>query len=735
MNIAQQFNVFNAESRRPAERAFGDPLPSMPSAGSESSLQCDRVLPEHSPLEEAQALIGSGFRFQIKERSFFSGTSWKEADAVHVVEKIDEGSADALRVSIADYAPLPVKSLEDLQELFCLHGPGSPAKLKDAPLAQDLRTLSANGISFEGTMQQGEGKCAIGPYGAYNFLTNDPQGIKALNARGALGDLSIKSTEDLSLLAYYTGASCSSPPDIQAADRVKALLQKGYAAGTDPIEAYRALTTGTPITVYFQGIPLAEATRESVPLESLDRIRTRILTLQESKSPVLSATLPLFSQAPRDRSPELRWDLADALAATGKKNLEPLYREALGAMDEESDTRRIIELAQCAAEHVASDPAAAFRLLHNGELTGPEEQKRFLQFLTIVKDPKIALQAVKAVGTEPDEAFGEALARLTQLLDTHPLYLNIVVTNNLKPTPLSDRLLHFDLAMNLANLSGSDCASKTVPAVLKLLAEDGPEALKPLAEQSANIRTLYEIAFDPAMKKGERLRMLSSIEEWKGEHLEHMLKNLAPLNAGDRQRYILMNGAVRFENFDSTLSQKLGSLNKGGATVIVQRDRAEGYLPTLDELRETCREIAQDAAIPFEYIYDGCYARAHVICDTLRKKGMNRSKLFVNGNLAARNQYQNVSWGWHVAPVVFVYRGLDEPPAPYVLDPSFSPEPLTPEDWLACFWRSGNITVTLTSEHKYMDYDSQSGDFENNLASARQTLAGHAQALKQLKGA
>jgi uncharacterized Zn-binding protein involved in type VI secretion len=97
------------------------------------------------------------------------------------------------------------------------------------------------------------------------------------------------------------------------------------------------------------------------------------------------------------------------------------------------------------------------------------------------------------------------------------------------------------------------------------------------------------------------------------------------------------------------------------------------------------RYMAQQQDVPFEFAPDGCYGRADVMKEIMRKQfGMELGeveKIFVAGDLRA-TALAGGSWGWHVAPSV---AGVDALGAPvrYVIDPSLhAGGALTAAEWI-----------------------------------------------------
>jgi len=88
--------------------------------------------------------------------------------------------------------------------------------------------------------------------------------------------------------------------------------------------------------------------------------------------------------------------------------------------------------------------------------------------------------------------------------------------------------------------------------------------------------------------------------------------------------------------------------------------------------------------IDFNFIQDGCYARAHALSERLRQRGIFTAKVFASGfsgaNYTYRGQIRTYSWKYHVAPVVYVREGHQL--RMMVLDPTLFNQTASVGDWL-----------------------------------------------------
>jgi hypothetical protein len=99
----------------------------------------------------------------------------------------------------------------------------------------------------------------------------------------------------------------------------------------------------------------------------------------------------------------------------------------------------------------------------------------------------------------------------------------------------------------------------------------------------------------------------------------------------------------------------------------------------------------EQPCIPFEYVRDGCFARAHKMRRIIESKyGYCSEKVFSYGNLDVKADKWGgccVGWVYHVAPIIRV--NSIGGPLCYVIDPGMFNEPVLLSVWLAA---QGNTT-------------------------------------------
>lgn len=129
-------------------------------------------------------------------------------------------------------------------------------------------------------------------------------------------------------------------------------------------------------------------------------------------------------------------------------------------------------------------------------------------------------------------------------------------------------------------------------------------------------------------------------------------------------------------------------------------DNINGRLATEAELTSMIESFKDESGIPFGYIKDGCYARAHLMDESFRQHDINFAKMFVRGDLSAENEHMEARWWYHVAPLTFVDDGEGNPD-PRIIDPGFSDKPLTLKQWVEAMNQGPSIQVDLVDPEQY----------------------------------
>lgn len=114
------------------------------------------------------------------------------------------------------------------------------------------------------------------------------------------------------------------------------------------------------------------------------------------------------------------------------------------------------------------------------------------------------------------------------------------------------------------------------------------------------------------------------------------------------------------------------------------------------EARALVQTLRKDPALPFEYPFDGSYARAHAMVRNLEKAGVIAGKAWVEGKPLYHysEEFGEIPLDYHVAPMILV--GSPEANTLLVLDPSLSLEPQSLTAWKALLTRRTQSKVTET---------------------------------------
>lgn len=102
---------------------------------------------------------------------------------------------------------------------------------------------------------------------------------------------------------------------------------------------------------------------------------------------------------------------------------------------------------------------------------------------------------------------------------------------------------------------------------------------------------------------------------------------------------------------------------------------------------------SDDQHIPFRYPEDGCYARAHKMCEIAAQEGLTCGKIWLGvdpryGYLQVETPNApggTVQWGYHVAPVFYVkdpQPGAPDHVTAMVFDPSIFDKAVSAADWI-----------------------------------------------------
>lgn len=203
----------------------------------------------------------------------------------------------------------------------------------------------------------------------------------------------------------------------------------------------------------------------------------------------------------------------------------------------------------------------------------------------------------------------------------------------------------------------------------------------------------------------------------------------------------ISNQDVDQTGFQEQLIANLGSFARMQYTH--DCSKLQGIIPTHGQLQEQFDKMAADKNIPFEYIVDGCYARAHEMCDQMAQSEMNNAKMFVMvenpygaGKLTAENKYMKAKWWYHVAPMVFAKDEATNKVEPFIMDPSMAPRPLKPEEWIGAMWDEKTrikIDVVRNPQFGPLEATGPNETFEESVPTSKRVMADYTKKMDKIK--
>lgn len=148
------------------------------------------------------------------------------------------------------------------------------------------------------------------------------------------------------------------------------------------------------------------------------------------------------------------------------------------------------------------------------------------------------------------------------------------------------------------------------------------------------------------------------------------------------------------ETFKTNYRKKLETYTNTELSKIPQRDLELPAVSVLEKIK--AHGLAQPASIPFlssqfqiwktdarlryDYVFDGCFARSHLVATELQQKNITVGKVWLHGfNLKPiqQNLTDFSGWFYHVAVVI-----LAEDQKLYVIDPGLFNQPVSVLDWV-----------------------------------------------------
>jgi hypothetical protein len=169
-----------------------------------------------------------------------------------------------------------------------------------------------------------------------------------------------------------------------------------------------------------------------------------------------------------------------------------------------------------------------------------------------------------------------------------------------------------------------------------------------------------------------------------------------------------------------------------------------GAIPTETQLQTEFNKLAADPEIPFGYITDGCYARAHLMADTMHQDNVNVAKMFVMvddpndsaSRLTAHNKYMDASWWYHVADLTVAENDQTHAKEAFIMDPSMADHPLPAEEWIHKMWdgkHGVHIDITRDPQYGPMESDGVNATFDESLRPSHEILAQYSAELDKIK--
>lgn len=221
--------------------------------------------------------------------------------------------------------------------------------------------------------------------------------------------------------------------------------------------------------------------------------------------------------------------------------------------------------------------------------------------------------------------------------------------------------------------------------------------------------------------------------------------------------FVSKNKGYNVSPFEEKLQSELGP--KAKIQNDWDMDGLAGEIPTLTKLQDAFKSIAKDKSIPWEYLEDGCYARAHMTCDKLMKEGYNCAKLyaiideastgdegypFPGWRFRAENKFSQGEWWYHVAALVFAKDEKTGEIEGYIIDPSVNRDkPIKPADWIRSYWTQdfpirfdttyADIYDPPNQSYYPVPEDFSKERFDSYIAEAKETNSQYSEVLEKIK--
>jgi hypothetical protein len=207
----------------------------------------------------------------------------------------------------------------------------------------------------------------------------------------------------------------------------------------------------------------------------------------------------------------------------------------------------------------------------------------------------------------------------------------------------------------------------------------------------------------------------------------------------------LTPGAFNPSEIDGSAAEieKLGPLPSSSPLTAVIPDMATARV-MFSYITSQCCAVAGpysiDYCIPFQYVRDGCYARAEKMCWILNTKyhyDTRKIYSFANSGGASLSVKGDkwggccINWWYHVAPLVTIRTASG--PKPYVFDPGMFDEPMPLSEWLhaqenpACagYAHVSMYNIQPTTAYCPADYSGYSFATDPGMVSTNSTLTSY----------
>lgn len=166
-----------------------------------------------------------------------------------------------------------------------------------------------------------------------------------------------------------------------------------------------------------------------------------------------------------------------------------------------------------------------------------------------------------------------------------------------------------------------------------------------------------------------------------------------------------INGDVNSVYIDKAKAQKMGCTFQDKIldyNVLPELQRLESLsgvkapkkYPSEKDVQDLFRKARFMNDIPFDYKYDGCFARAHVMARRFEKMGFTVKKAWIKGDLRIPNT--DIRWGYHVAPIIEAKDSKGKI-VQYVIDPSVTEVAVTIDQWADSMNKSEGVRVMKTT--------------------------------------